>query len=145
MNTTTKLRAFLLTILSVPAVLPSGSVFATCLAGNPSLEQEFQNAAMVFVGRVASEKFTSESKNYLDGITYTIHVEEVLRGSRQKTVRIFSENTSGRFRLQIGASYLILAYKELDRLQVDNCGNSGEVSNKSEALALLRKMKTDIR
>jgi hypothetical protein len=139
------LRVFLLTILSVPAVWSGGSVFATCLVGNPSLEQEFQNAAMVFVGRVTSEEFTPESKLYLDGTTYTIHVEEVLRGSRSKSVRLFSENTSGRFPMQVGTSYLILAYKELDRLQVNNCGNSGEVSEKTEALALLHKLKTGIK
>ena len=139
MNPTMSLRVFLLTILSVQGVWPSGLVFATCLNGNPSLEQEFHGAAMVFVGRVDSEEFTSESTNYLDGTTYALHVEEMLRGSRQKTVKIFSENTSGRFPLQIGASYLILAHKELDRLQVDSCGNSGEVSSKTEALVLLRK------
>ncbi len=145
MNPSISLRVFLLTSLTVSAVWPSGSVFATCLNGNPSLEQEFQGATMVFVGRVDSEEFTSESSNYLDGTTYTLHVEEMLRGSRQKTVRIFSENTSGRFPLQVGASYLIFAHKELDRLQVDNCGNSGEVPERTEALALLRAMKSDTR
>lgn len=137
------LRVFLFTILSVPAVWSGGSVFATCLVGNQSLEQEFQNAAMVLVGRVTSEELTPESKNYLDGTTYTIHIEEVLRGSRLKEVRLFSANTSGRFPMQVGVSYLILAYKELERLQVDNCGNSGKISDKTtEVLAQLRKMKT---
>jgi hypothetical protein len=141
MNTIMSLRVFLLTILSALVAWPSGSVLAACLAGNLSLEQEFQNAAMVFVGRVASEEFTARSKNQLDGTTYTIHVEEVLRGGSVKAVDLFSENSSGRFPMRVGGIYLILAYKELDRLQVDNCGNSGEVSDKTEALALLRKIK----
>jgi hypothetical protein len=139
------LKSLLNILLTFLVMWPSGAVHAACLIGNPSLEQEYKGADMVFVGRVTSEEFTQESKNYLDGTTYTIHVEEMLRGSRSKNVRIFSENTSGRFPMQAGASYLILAYRNLDRLQVDSCGHSGEVSGKTKALALLRKMKTGIR
>lgn len=93
------------------------------------------------MSRVVSEEFTPESKNHLDGTTYPVQVEEVLHGSHAKTVKLFSENSSGRFPMRVGATYLVFAYEELGRLQVDNCGNSGELSEKTETLAALRRMK----
>ena len=128
-------------ILGAAVIAGSGAAFAVCLKSNPSLEQEYQSSTTIFVGRVASEEFTPESKNYLDGTTYSVRVEEVLRGSPAKIVKLFSENSSGRFPMQVGAAYLVFVYEELDRLQVDNCGNSGELPEKAEALAALRKMK----
>ncbi len=119
----------------------AGAAFAVCFFGHPSLEQEYQNSTMIFVGRVTSEEFTPESKNYLDGTTYSVQVEEVLRGSPGKTVKLFSENSSGRFPMEVGAAYLVFVHEELDRLAVDYCGNSGKLPEKAESLATLRKMK----
>jgi hypothetical protein len=128
-------------LLGTAVITWTGAAFAVCLTDHPSLEQEYQSSKTIFVGRVASEEFTPESKNYLDGTTYSVHVEEVLRGSPAKIVKLFSENSSGRFPMQVGAAYLIFVHKELDRLKVDNCGNSGKLPEKAEALAALRKMK----
>jgi len=128
-------------VLGTAVAAWASAAFAVCLNGHPSLEQEYQSSTTVFVGRVVSEEFTPESKNYLDGTTYSVHVEEVLRGSPAKIVRLFSENTSGRFPMQVGGEYLVFVDEELDRLQVDNCGNSGELPEKAETLAALRKMK----
>jgi hypothetical protein len=128
-------------VLGAAVVAWTGAAYAVCLNGHPTLEQEYQSSTTVFVGRVTSEVFTPESKNYLDGTTYSVHVEEVLRGAPAKIVKLFSENTSGRFPMQVGAAYLIFAHEELDRLSVDNCGNSGKLPEKAEALAALRKIK----
>ncbi|MGC4095728.1 MAG: hypothetical protein QM706_01315 [Nitrospira sp.] len=136
----TTFKSLQITLLAILAIMQSGAVYAACPIGVPSLEHEYKNAAMVFVGHVTSEDVTPESTNQLDGSTYTIHVEEALRGSRSKSVQIFSENTSGRFPMQVGATYLIFAHKELNRLQIDNCGNSGLLSEKSKALAIIRKI-----
>jgi|GEM_PF-6791443 len=43
--------------------------------------------------------------------------------------------------MQVGTTYFVFVYEELGRLHVDNCGNSGELPEKVEALAALRKMK----
>ena len=140
MNTTMIRRSFPL-ILGTAVVAWSSTAFAVCLNGHPSRKQEYQRSTTVFVGPVVSEDFTPESKDYENGTTYSIQVEEVLRGSPAKTVKVFSENDSGRFPMQVGTAYLIFVYEELDRLKVDNCGNSGKLSEKAEALAALRKMK----
>ena len=128
-------------ILGTAVVVWTSTAFAVCLNGHPSLKQVYQRSTTVFVGRVVSQDFTPESKNNLNGTTYSVQVEEVLRGSPAKTVKLFPEYSSGRFPMQVGATYLIFVYEELDRLKVDNCGNSGKLSEKAEALAALRKMK----
>ena len=133
-------RSFRL-VLGAAVVAWTSAAFAVCLKGNQSLEQEYQTSITVFVGRVASEEFTPESKNHLDGTTYSVHVEEVLRGSPDKLVKLFSENTSGRFPMQVGAAYLVFVHEESDQLEVDNCGNSGKLPEKTEALEALRNMK----
>ena len=79
---------------------------------------------------MTSEEFTPESKKYLDGTTYSVQVEEVLRGSPGKTVKLFSENSSGRFPMEVGAAYLVFVHEELDRLAADYCGNSGKLPEK---------------
>lgn len=98
------------------------SVSAVCLDGYPTVEHEFRKSVFVFVGRVTSEEFTPESKNFLEGSTYMVLVEEILKGSPPKSVRLFSENSSGRFLMNVGSSYLIFVYEGLGRLVVNNAG-----------------------
>jgi hypothetical protein len=134
-------NSFRFALLAIALVWVHGA-FAICVNGHPSLEQEYENSSVVFVGRVISKESTSESKNYLDGITYSVSVQEILRGASARTFRLFSENSSGRFPMRVSATYLVFAYEALGRLTVDNCGNSGELSEKAELLSVLRKMKS---
>jgi hypothetical protein len=90
-----------------------------------------------------SEEATPESGGYYEGTTYSLAIDEALHGARAKTVSIFSENSSGRFPMAAGTSYLIFADEEQGRLMVDNCGNSGELSKKAAALSAIRKLKHD--
>jgi hypothetical protein len=135
------LNKTLLLVLLILSLAWSPAVFSVCLNGNPSIEQEFSQSVIVCVGRVISEKFTPESKDYFEGSTYRIAIQEVFRGSPKKPIQVFSENSSGRFPMTVGSSYLIFIHKELGRLQVDNCGNSGELSKSANVLSILRKMK----
>lgn len=95
-------------VLTAIVIAWSSAAFAVCLEGHPSLEQEYQSSTTIFVGRVVSEEFTPESQNHLDGTTYPVEVEEVLHGSHAKTVKLFSENSSGRFPVRVGATYSCL-------------------------------------
>ena len=113
-------RALLLTVLLLTA---SRSGFAVCLNGNPSVAQEYRDSPIVFVGTVTGEQNVRESKNYLDGVMYTVTADEVLRGSLPKRMRLFSENSSGRFPMHVGSTYLLFVYRALGRTMVDACGN----------------------
>lgn len=123
----------------VGLVLP-GLPSAACFNGNPSPETELRNSEFVFVGEVISETFTPANNQYFEGKTYAVRVIEVLRGKPKKVFRLFSENSSGRFPMQVGSKYLIFAHDELGRLQVDNCGNSGALTEQAELLKTLRKV-----
>jgi hypothetical protein len=62
-------------------------------------------------------------------------IEEIvsLRGKVSCTVELFSENSSGRFPMTVGTTYVVFAYRALGRTMVDSCGNSGPLPEKAEA------------
>ena len=80
----------------------------------------------VFTATVISQRHVPPLDKFfdLDGDMYTIKVEEVFRGKLPRTVELFSENSSGRFLMTVGAKYILFIYREHGRLMVDNCGNS---------------------
>jgi hypothetical protein len=135
--------AFLALLALATAGAPASNA-AVCLSGQPSVSEEFRSSDAVFVGYVISERAEPESKNYFDGDTYVVRIEEPLRGLLRGQIRLFSENSSGRFPMIVGAKYLLFVYRELGRTMVDACGNSGLVSERSEALSLVRRLKSEL-
>ena len=119
------------------AVIPAVAG-AACLSGNLQVEAEFRVSPVVVIANVVSEKPASKSKNYLEGTKYKIKIAEVLRGKPGKTMTLFSENSSGRFPMKVGESYLLFVHKELGLWQVDNCGNSAPTSSSTQNIAVLR-------
>lgn len=135
---TVYLRLFLL----IFAVAYAQVAAAVCFNGNPSIEKEYDQSELVFIGHVLSEKATSESKNYLEGTMYVVAVDEAFKGKLPAAVEIFSENSSGRFPMAPGQRYLIFGYRALGRVMIDNCGNSGLLADNAEALeAVWRRAK----
>jgi hypothetical protein len=63
-----------------------------------------------------------------------------LKRASPKTIRLFSENSSGRFQMQVGETYLLFAYDALGRTAIDNCGNSGLVHDRAYELGAVRSM-----
>jgi len=116
------------------------SALAACLSGNPTVRAEFEASPIVLIGRVLSENPVPATKDYFEGEAYFIAVKEVLRGRAGKTISLFSENSSGRFPMKVGASYLLFLHKELGLWQVDNCGNSGLLSKSIAALDIVRSL-----
>jgi len=94
----------------------------------------------VIVGTVVTERVTAETKNLLEGVTYTVRIDEMLHGHAVKTVELFSENSSGRFPMEKEKAYLLFIYRALDRLAVDNCGNSGLLTEKKAVLSSVRQL-----
>jgi hypothetical protein len=124
-----------LTLVVVP-------VAAVCLNGFPSVEDEYNKCDMVFIGHVVSEQPEPEDPpRYLEGTTYTVRVDEVLRGKPSPTLRLFSENSSGRFPMEVGGKYLLFLHRDpRERDGVDHCGNSGLLSERAEALKTVRRL-----
>jgi len=124
-------------LLLVMVVLPNTAT-AACLLDDYSVRGEYERSAAVVTGQVISERPVAESGGYYDGIVYIVNVQAVYRSDIHGLVDIFSENSSGRFPMQPHGRYVLFVSRARDRLMVDNCGNSGPVSEKTEVLRALK-------
>jgi hypothetical protein len=137
-----------LKLIALLAAFVSGYVTlagAYCLT-NPTVEEEFKSSDLVIAGTVIISTNILDSDGFIRGTFYTIRVSEVFKGSPGKTVELYSENTSGRFPMEVGTSYLIFAYEstfegiEGPRLAIDYCGNSGTLKQSKKVLTIVRKL-----
>ena len=78
------------------------------------------------------------------GANYAIQPLEVLKGSPPQQLTLFSENTTARFPMKVGATYLLFVYEATDTdppyLHLDSCGNSGLLDNRTPILADVRRL-----
>ena len=108
------------------------------------LEKEFRTAHVVAIGTVVAEReVPAPFTGSLEGTSYRFKIEETLRGRRYKTLDLFSENTSGRFPMDVGHRYLVFVGRHRRTFSVSNCGSSGELPEQSHILAALRKKARD--
>ncbi len=88
-----------------------------------------------------------DKDGFIQGTFYMVRVEELLKGSRFGDVEIYDENSSGRFPLEVGGTYLLFAYEGAFeglqglRLAINNCGNSGTLSQTRNELKMVRELK----
>jgi hypothetical protein len=119
------------------STLPS---FGFCPEPNPTVACEFLNSDAVFVGKVISAQAVSPRGKQLDGWLYDISTQELFRGSQTQVVKVFTENSSGSFLLDVGKQYLIFAGELDGRLTITNCGNSALLSKAQDAIRELRRL-----
>jgi hypothetical protein len=129
------------------SILLIASLCSAYCPSYPNVKQEFAESKLVFIGKVISEEKVHESSDgYFDGINYTILVVETLRGKLGQVVMVFSENSSGRFPMETGETYLVFTSLTPDTFAgvpvytISYCGNSGKVQEKKNALSLARKL-----
>ena len=124
----------------------------TAVYRNPSVPAEFKDATFVIIGRVLGERniSTPDDPEGYDWTIYNVQVLETFKGKLQKTIRLLSENTSARFSMNTGKTYLLfishssmveMAGRErLPADYVDNCGNSGLVKDNEKAVKTVRDL-----
>ena len=128
--------------LSACALLLTGPFsLGFCAKPDPSVACEFLNSRVVLVGKVVSVRTVPPHGEELDGWTYVLSVQEWFRGPHTKTIEVFTENTSGRFPLDIGKTYLLFAYPQGGRFTITNCGNSALLADAEGSVRDLRKIK----
>jgi hypothetical protein len=121
-------------IIATWSLNPPAVSRVVCLVGHPSVTREFDNSALVFTGRVVREQLVPDSGQWLDGTTYTVQVAAVYRGQPGTELELFSENSSGRFPMAIGTTYLIFVSYRFGRYAIDYCGNSAALAQARQAL-----------
>ena len=140
------MRALKLIVSLALLVAAAASAVAYC-DSFPTVEQEFKTTALVFVGRVTSAREVRVRSQAVSwGTIYSVKVAEMLKGSPSKTVELYSENSSGRFPMQVGEQYLVFAdYGIFEgirgrKLAINNCGNSAASAKAQKALAVLHAL-----
>jgi hypothetical protein len=112
----------------------------------PTVEQEYKDSALVFVGTVIEQHDVPEGGQDIVATRYLLQQKETLKGMQAKTVELLRENTTGRFPMVAGSSYLVFANLETfesptDRnLAINSCGNSGIESEKATAVAAAHQL-----
>jgi len=114
-------------LLAVPTVVLMFALraAAVCLEPHPRVCAEFFKSEAVFVGEVVSQRTVPAKGPDYDGWLYRLRVHRVFRGKIGETLDIFTENSTGRFPLEVGHEYLLFAGRGNGRLVITNCGNSG--------------------
>jgi len=111
------------------------------LGGHPSVDDEYQQSNLVIVGRVIKAIKVPESDGLLEGTVYTIRIDKTYHGRKRETIKVFSENSSGRFPMNIGDDYvLFLSLPSAGRTMVDACGNSGLVRKSTSLIESVEKL-----
>lgn len=123
-------------LFSVPAAL------GFCPQPDPTVACEFLNSDAVFVGTVISVRAVPAHGQELDGWLYELTVEELFRGPRRNALDVFTENSSGRFPLEVARRYLLFADEVGGRFEITNCGNSALASRSPGIVRELRKLRT---
>lgn len=131
---------------AVRACQPHGSKHearAFCGRGHLSVADEYATSQSVVIGHVVSERLLPETATAdVDaGTEYVVEVDETFRGQARDTIRLYSENSSGRFPMTIGETYvLFVSVAEGERLSIDDCGHSGLVKEAAAVVDDVRRL-----
>lgn len=101
-----------------------------------SLEQEMKTVSAVVVGKAIAQDYSANGPGgtWVDGTYYTVSVSSTQYGSAAKKIRVFSENSSGRFPIFLNQSYLLFI-SACDGVQyIDAKGNSGPLRSRMDTL-----------
>ena len=101
---------------------------------------EYRGSDVVVVGTVVRATPVPLSRDFQEGTAYTVRVNETLKGKAPAQLRLFSENSGARFPMRVGTKYLLFI-DHLERSVIDNCGNSGTVASRRQALATVRRLR----
>ena len=116
---------------------------AACVNGYPTVKKEYRISKFVLIGKVVADRKTTagpKDDDFLDGDTYEIVPIRSFKGQTNSRLDVFSENSSGRFPMEMNGKYLLFLYEDQGRLIVDNCGNSDLISDAKKAAAEVAKL-----
>ena len=109
------------------------------------VEREAREARFVFVGTPIAEwpdPGVEGRGQWIAGTFYRLRVESVVDGAPIALVDLFSENSSGRFEMEIGVPYVVFASSCKDRLYAYAKGNSGALRESQQVLAQAIRIRT---
>lgn len=124
----------------------------TAIYRHPTVAAEFKEATFVITGRVTAGRNISEPDDP-EGYAWTVYTVQVLenyKGTPPRMIQLVSENTSARFWMDVGKTYLLFVshsstvemagQESLPMDYIDNCGNSAAVEDAEHALKKVRSL-----
>jgi hypothetical protein len=135
-------RTLFCSILLSASLAEQPAQAAGCIYGHPSVEQEFQDAKFVVLGRVAAIKKNVPVRLPYKNGTYksrvmiqTVSISKHYKGPLKRTITYSDEYSSAQFPMILGKEY-ILFYRQdgHGEMFIDVCGNSQEMSRDSKLL-----------
>jgi len=132
-------KTFSVASLIVAACLLLSAVPADAVCPVPQLRAngEFFKRDVVFTGTVISVRYDERD---VGGWFYRLRVQKVFRGPVRAEFTVFTENSSGRFPLENGQSYLLFASRDHGRLEIDNCTNSSPLAKATESIQMIENI-----
>jgi len=112
---------------------------AVCPRVKTTVRDEYRGSDVVVVGTVVRATAVPLSRDFQEGTAYLVRVNETLKGKAPAQLRLFSENSGARFPMRVGRRYLLFI-DHLERSVIDNCGNSGTLATRRQALATVRRL-----
>jgi hypothetical protein len=111
--------------IALVLALSAATGFSQCTADRVAARKEMHSASVVIVGTVTSIVPVAESWDFLDGVSYNVHVDSVIHGKTHRSeYQVFSENTPSAFDMTVGKHYVLYLQPQYDRYEINSCGNS---------------------
>jgi len=106
------------------------------------VKKEYGSSQAVIIATVTHQNPVPETRDgsVYEGTNYRLKVDRVFRGRFLSGPTIFSENSSGRFLMEVNRKYLLFIYQQGGRYSVDNCGNSGLLTSDLAVLQAVKKL-----
>jgi len=109
------------------SILSAGHANALCYSGHPDIDSERRDSKFVFLGKVTSSKvvMSEEEPGFIDHTDYDVAVLQSFKGKPGRDITIMSVNTSARFPMDIGQTYVLFVSVDNEGSYfVNSCGNS---------------------
>jgi hypothetical protein len=113
------------------------------------VDEEFAESEYVLIGTVVAATNILERGDFVRGTIYTVDVDETFKGPPPLKLLLYSENSSGRFPMQLRQKYFIFANHEKFEgltepyLAVNNRGNSALLRDATETIRQVREAESN--
>ncbi len=134
---------FLILFTTVALCSQSQRAPAFCLAPHLQVSDEFYTSTRVLSGNVEQQRLIRDPEDPDSSVAtvYTVRIDHVYRGARNlRRIKIYSENTTARFSLDLHRRYLLFLNHSQEGWYVDNCGNSDDYNKSAKVLKVLRQL-----
>jgi hypothetical protein len=144
--------ALALASFTADAMCWQSGIGAQAVTRHPSVTEEYQQAQYVVIGRAVHERnvFSEADTDDYDWTVYDVEVLQAFKGTPPHTLHLSSENSSARFPMDAGKTYLLfVTHMPMQESEggeilpadfVDNCGNSDLTDAAAEKLKLVTRL-----